>query len=177
MRFTKVKATVFAIVLALGTITLTPVKANAYTLTGCKWETKSPIISSRGVTGIYTTPLREARLDINSKTPVNLKQSAYGTAWWAFNGDYGNTGWEGLAVWNCRNGKVLSASSRLNNTFLSGKPAAQIKVVWLHELSHVFGLNHVTSINRVMYTSASAAYHHGVRSLTSDEIAAYEHLY
>ena len=51
-----------------------------------------------------------------------------------------------------------------------------MRVLWLHELSHVWGLGHST-INTVMYTSASSAYYNGVRYLTSDDINGYNSLY
>lgn len=129
------------------------------------------------VSGIYSAPFLSARADINAKTPVNISTTEEGALWWASSGTYGNTGWEGLATWTCSGGKATGANSKLNNTVLAGKPAARIKVVWLHELSHVFGLGHSNSKSRVMYTSASEAYLSGVRTLTSDEIAGYNYLY
>ncbi|MDO5083631.1 MAG: matrixin family metalloprotease [Arachnia propionica] len=151
--------------------------SHGYTATGCRWGTKSPTISTRNVHGKYSTAFYSAQSNINARTPVTLNTTADGALWWAWNGNYGSSGWEGLSSWGCRSGKVTGGNSRVNNTYLAGAPSGQIKVVWLHELSHVFGLGHVNSKKRVMYTSASEAYKNGVRSLTSDEIAGYRHLY
>lgn len=152
-------------------------EANAFTTTGCKWGTTSPTISTQNVSGIYITPFANARNDINSLTPVTLNTTADGAFWWAWNGKYGATGWEGLATWTCSSGKVTGANSKLNDYYLASAPSARIKVVWLHELSHVFGLGHVTTVTRVMYSSASTAYNNGVRTLTADETNGYNYLY
>lgn len=151
--------------------------SHGYTTTGCRWGTKSPTISTRNVHGTYNSALYSARSNINARTPVTLNTTYEGALWWAWDGSYGSSGWEGISSWSCRSGKVTGANSRVNETYLAGAPSGQIKVVWLHELSHVFGLGHVNSKKRVMYTSASEAYRNGVRSLTSDEIAGYRNLY
>jgi predicted Zn-dependent protease len=59
----------------------------------------------------------------------------------------------------------------------SNSHVPRLKVVWLHELGHSIGLGHVSTLKRVMYTSASDAYFAGVTSLTSDEIAGVNSIY
>lgn len=73
---------------------------------------------------------------------------------------------------------TTSSLSRLNIYYLHGtEPINRLKVVWLHEIGHGLGLDHVTVLHRVMYKSASAAYFDGVTALTSDEISGINHLY
>lgn len=70
-----------------------------------------------------------------------------------------------------------SATSRLNQYYLGSAVTARPKVVWLHELGHGLGLNHVTPVYHVMYSSATTAYNYGVRALTADEINGIDTIY
>lgn len=75
-------------------------------------------------------------------------------------------------------GVTTSATSRLNQYYLSNTdPEDRLKVVWEHEIGHGLGLNHVDTVTRVMYTSASEAYFHGIAGLTFDEINGINDLY
>lgn len=130
--------------------------------------------------GNYRTALGHAVFEINQQTKVSFKWTTNTNyAWKAYSCMFGRTGWEGQAGWQLSNGRTKFASSALNITYLpSSLPLDRLKVVWLHELSHVWGLGHVKGINHVMNESASLAYlRGGVKTLTSDEKNAYKALY
>lgn len=171
---------ILALVMATAPISTTP--AAAYGLSGCKWD-KSMQNSLRvtytkgiGKSGKYRKALNQARANINDKTRLTIRGSSIKRPLMAYAGYYGKNGWVGIARTWCLNGKVLKAQVKVNKSYTKHKPTSYIKVVWLHELSHVAGLNHVSSVRRVMHSSM-ANWHAGIRSLTSDEIAAYKRLY
>lgn len=136
-----------------------------------------PLLRYRG----HSRPRWEnAVFEINQQTDVNFSWTdSTSPSWKAYAADYGATGWEGQSQWNVVLGSTRSASSKLNTRYLStGMPFDRLKVVWLHELCHVWGLGHVSGINHVMYQSASDAYlRGGVRTLTSDEKNGINNLY
>lgn len=153
--------------------------AQAYTKTGCKWSTGTLNIDYRLVNGNFRTALNQATNGYNAYTDVNLTTvDSSGPSFTAQNTNYGATGWEGQASWSCPFGPTNNAQIRVNQYYLSGlEPVTRLKVVWMHEVGHALGLSHVSTVARVMYTSASAAYNAGVITLTSDEIAGINYLY
>lgn len=169
-------AVAFAAVEAMVAI---PTAAQAYTTTGQKWGNANLRIYVATTSGDYRTSINQASSNYTSSTDVNLTNTTDGgPAFSAANTNAGATGYEGHTDWNYVGGRTTSAHSILNTYYLSGAPVARLKVVWLHELGHGLGLNHVSGTNRVMYTSASTAYTSGgVRSLTSDEISGINALY
>lgn len=157
-----------------------PITAQAYTMSGSHWNGSNLRIRANAIGGNYSTGLNTAISNINSSTHVTLSRTTdTGPSWKASVTNYGNTGWEGESTWSYYLGATHSAESKINTYYIpSGTAPARIKVIWLHELSHVLGLGHVSSVNRVMYTSASAAYTQGgVRNLTSDEVSGINSLY
>jgi predicted Zn-dependent protease len=158
---------------------LLPAPAQAYTTTGCKWSTGTLRIDIRYVNGNFRTGINQAISNYNSSTDVTLSGvDSSGPAWTAEHAGYGATGWEGHSSWQCLLGKTLNSQMQLNTYYLGGTtPAARLKIVWAHEMGHSLGLSHVSTLQRVMYTSASDAYNAGVRSLTSDEINGINSLY
>lgn len=156
-----------------------PQTANAYTTTGCKWSTKNINIDIRYVNGNFRTAIKSAITNYYNSTDVKPRAvDASGNSFTARNASYGANGWEGYATWTCVLGNTLSVDAKLNMYYLSGtEPVTRLKVVWLHELGHGFGLDHVTNNKRVMYTSASQAYFNGVTALTSDEVNGINYLY
>ncbi|WP_289093880.1 matrixin family metalloprotease [uncultured Bifidobacterium sp.] len=153
--------------------------AHAYTYSGSRFSSKSTTVTvNELMTGNYVTAINQAASDINSNTDVTFYTSNTGASWSALTQNYGATGWEGQSTWSYGvSGYTSLASSKINTYYIpSNTPVAQMRVLWLHELSHVWGLGH-SNINTVMYTSASAAYRNGVRYLTSDDINGYNSLY
>lgn len=111
---------------------------------------------------------------------MNLKGvTTSGPTFTAANNNYGATGWEGHNEWNCLFANTTSSVARVNDYYAANliSNAARIKMIWLHEVGHGLGLGHVSTVARVMYTSASGAYNAGVRTLTSDEIKGINALY
>jgi len=72
---------------------------------------------------------------------------------------------------------MSSVSVKSNDYYLGGASVTRMKVVWLHEIGHGLGLDHVGTVKRVMYKSASDAYNAGVTALTDDEISGINKLY
>lgn len=157
------------------------VNASAYTTNGCKWGSAAIKVDTRFVNGRFYTAIKQAISNYTAATDVTMSYvDASGPGLKAENGDYGYTGWEGQASWSCALGRFIGVTARLNMTYLpstSNSHIPRLKVVWLHELGHSIGLGHVSTLKRVMYTSASAAYSAGVTSLTSDEIAGVNSIY
>lgn len=170
-------ASVIAIVSGL---VLAPNAALAYTTTGCKWSTPNLTIDVSLTNGVFRTAINSALNNYTLGTDVNLTSTtSTGPSFTARNTNYGATGWEGQNYYVCPFGNTTSSQARINQYYLFGTSdqEGRIRVVWLHEIGHGLGLNHVTSSSRVMYTSASQAFFNGVRNLTSDEIAGINSLY
>ncbi len=169
-----------ALALAIG-IVAAPMPASAYTTTGCKWSTPNLNINLSGTNGTMRTALYAALNNYTLGTDVNLTGvTSSGPTFTANNTNYGATGWEGQNNWGCVFGATNSSNARLNDYYLPNLASneGRIRVVWLHEVGHGLGLDHVTNVvARVMYTSASDAYYAGVRNLTSDEISGINALY
>jgi predicted Zn-dependent protease len=166
------------LMVALGSIVAAQ-PANAYATTGCKWPTGALSINISYVNGNFRTAINQARSNYTSATDVDLTTTdSSGPTFTAANSNYGATGWEGQASWTCLFGTTTAVQARLNQYYLSGsEPVTRLKVVWAHEIGHGLGLDHVSTVARVMYTSASAAYNAGVTGLTSDEINGINALY
>lgn len=173
----------FLAALVLGSLMVfsAQLNANAYSTNGCKWGSATIKVDTRYVNGKFFTAIKQAISNYTSATDVTMSYvDASGPGLKAENGDYGYTGWEGQASYTCALGRFIGVTARLNMTYLPSSSASHVprlKVVWLHELGHSIGLGHVSTLKRVMYTSASAAYSAGVRSLTSDEIAGVNSIY
>lgn len=175
----RIRRTALAVVLGLFVGLGVAVPAGAYTTTGCKWPSTNITIRQNLVNGNFRTALGQARANYDNSTDLSVSLTDNsGPTFTAVNSNYGATGWEGQNSWVCGFGVTTSSQARLNQYYLSGlEPIARLKVVWLHELGHGFGLNHVSTVTRVMYTSASAAYNAGIYGLTSDEINGINALY
>ena len=152
--------------------------ASAYATTGAKWPATDIRSNYSYTNGDYRSGFTSAVGNYRINTDVNLTGTLdSGPTFTARNTNYGATGWEGQASWTAPFNVTTSAEIRLNDYYLQGAPVARLKVVWLHEIGHGLGLAHVSTVARVMYTSATAAYNAGVRSLTSDEINGINALY
>lgn len=152
--------------------------ASAYTTTGCDWGTLNIKVDGSYANGTFSTALDQAISNYYGSTVLYLqRQNSSGNSFKAENSSYGATGWEGYTNWSCLYGTTHSATSRLNQYYLGSAVTARLKVVWLHELGHGLGLNHVSSVYHVMYPSATTAYNNGVRALTSDEITGINTIY
>lgn len=170
---------VFAVLLTATALLTFPTAAFAYTTTGAKWPTKTLRIDVRYVNGNFLSGINSAKTNYNGSTHVALSTTATsGPTWTAANSNYGATGWEAYSTWTSPFGITTACSMEANQWYLSGtEPVTQLKVVWAHEMGHCLGLNHVTGIHHVMYSSASGAYMDGVTGLTSDEISGINSLY
>ncbi len=145
--------------------------ASAYTLTGCKFASGTQDVDAGpGVTGNYLNALTNARSDYTANTDVTLTSVAGTGNINSYVGNAGNTGWEAQAITHCVAGTTYWATVEINSYHLpSSSGLTRLKVVWEHELGHALGLNHVSSVARVMYSSASTAYANGVTGLTADD--------
>jgi predicted Zn-dependent protease len=169
----------FAALLVTLSVVAVASPAAAYTTTGCKWGSKNLTINYAATNGNFRTAFNFATTNYSTSTDVELSTTtASGPSFTAVNTNYGATGYEAQASWSCPIGTTISAQVRANQYYLSGtEPQTRLKVVWAHEIGHALGLNHVSSVTRVMYTRASTAYSNGVTGLTSDEIAGINALY
>ena len=170
---------IIPIALAVSFGLATPSPANAYATTGCKWPSSTLTIQvNPSVTGKYSTTLISAAANYRSSTDLKLSTSTTQRgSFQADAGNYGADGYEGYTNWVCGFGVTTNASSRVNSHYLGSAANARVQVVWLHELGHAVGLNHVSSTARVMYSSATTAYNNGVRNLTNDEVNGVNSLY
>lgn len=159
-------------------VLVTPQVAQAYNLNGCRWNSSSVQLDIRYTNGNFRTALLNAIGNYNGSTDVALSPVySSGPSFRAENGSYGATGWEGQNSYVCLYW-FSSSTARVNMYYLSGtEPIDRLKMVWLHELGHGLGLDHVSVNTRVMWTSASDAYFNGTTSLTFDEIAGINSLY
>lgn len=178
------KTALIAMVLIIGLLrtSVCAVQAYAYQKTGQKWGSKTQTVYlDSSVKGAYLTGAKSAIVNYDNSTDAVMKQSTTQSKlpWKAAVKRVANSGWEGRSEWNYNKttNKITSATSTINSYYCSGYSSAQLKVIWLHEFGHVWGLAHSVRKDRVMYTSASAAYKNGVRSLTSDEISGINALY
>lgn len=167
------------VALAVGAAVVPALPAAAYTTTGCKWNSANLNIDYRYVNGNFRSGIQQAASNYTYSTDTNLTLvDSSGPTFTAQNNNYGATGYEAQATWNCVGGWTYSGQARVNQYYLNGtEPLTRLKVVWAHELGHMLGLGHVSGTNRVMYTSASTAYNNGVTGLTSDEINGINALY
>jgi predicted Zn-dependent protease len=167
-----------ALALAAALITI-PNAASAYSLHGYKWPDRNlRIYMNTTSTGNFRNAINQASSNYTSATDVNLTNTTTGgPRFTARDYDAGATDYEGWTDVVHPGGRVESAQSMLNRHYLAGKSVAQLKVVWMHELGHGLGINHVSPTARVMHNPATGAYNAGVRNLTSDDIAGINNLY
>lgn len=73
---------------------------------------------------------------------------------------------------------VTWARSKVNTAYIPvSTTVSRIKILWLHELCHVWGLGHTTNPRTVMYWNVATPYANGISSLTSDEINGINSIY
>lgn len=155
--------------------------AQAYAFNGCKWSTRTLNLDIREVatSNNQASTLKKAVDNYWASTTVNLKAVTTGTnSFRAISGYYGATGWEGRTSYlPCIGGRFSSVTISSNDYYMKGAAATRMKMVWLHEIGHGLGLDHVSTVKRVMYKSSSDAYNAGVTALTDDEISGINKLY
>ena len=154
--------------------------ASAYALSGCKWSTGVLRIDYRYVNGPYRDALINARHHYNSVTDVSLSTTdSAGPSWTAANANYSATGWNGQAQNGCLLGRINSSTMRLNQYYIANNaPARRIQLVWLHEMGHSLGLNHINNARVVMYGGGtSTVYSYGITTLQADDRGGINKLY
>lgn len=141
-----------------------PTGANAYATTGCKWSTGNLKVNMSATNGTMRTALYSALNNYTVGTDTNLTGvTASGPTFRAANNNYGATGWAGQNTWTCAFGATSSSLARVNDYYNANVASneGRIRVIWLHEIGHGLGLDHVSPIARVMHTPTSDAYNAG----------------
>lgn len=151
--------------------------ASAY-YTGCRWGTSRLNFNVDNTSQNARIAINQASDNYRNNTSAKVTNISTYSAWAAQNADFGPNGYEGFSNWACdKNSIIYNSQSRLNNYYLSGRPVAQLKVVWLHEMGHSLGLDHSPRLSDVMHNSASQAYNAGTLSLSSDDRFGTDNLY
>jgi hypothetical protein len=159
-----------ALLLSIGIVAI-PSTANAYVLYGWHWASGDLRVHVGSVSGKYRTAISQAGSNITASSDVSMTfTNEAGPSFTAYHYNAGKTGYEGWTDQFRVGSRTQWAHSYLNTYYASSYPTDRLKVIWLHELSHGLGLNHVSSKKQVMYRSASVAYASGVRNLTTEEV-------
>lgn len=151
--------------------------ASAYATTGCKWPTANVTIrtSISSSTTDYSS-LSSAVYDWSISSDINMSFNG-SSNFRAYLQNDGANGYAGWATWNCIVGITNGGDARMNPYYTNSYTLAKKQVVWLHEIAHVLGLAHVSTVARVMYSCPGCAYDAGVRHPTSDDVAGVNALY
>lgn len=152
--------------------------ADAATYTGCRWGSSQLRFNVDNTSQTARDAINQASGNYTTNTSAKITNISTYSAWAAQNADFGPNGLHGEARWKCDGNNITYESQTyLNNYYMSGKPVAQLRVVWLHEMGHSLGLGHSTSTGDVMYECPSCAYSAGTRYLSLDERNAINYLY
>ncbi len=93
-------------------------------------------------TAQYRTEASQAINDWNNNTILDIPQVDYHTDISVFDGNYGDTGWAGLAEisYSSNNGHLTHGHARLNYYYPSSSTFKQ--GIFCQEIGHTFGLDH-----------------------------------
>ena len=136
----------FLALVALGLLALNVQVSNAHKWGSWHWD-KSTI--GMWVTGTYQTQSKAAIADWDSHTDLSLPLKSSHNDVSVFDGNYGATGWAGLASileyefdwWhNCCWCSIKHAHAKYNSYY--GYSTANIQGVQCQEVGHTFGLDH-----------------------------------
>lgn len=153
--------------------------ANAYVLIGTKWPTGSQQFENNA-TAAYVSSATSAMNSWNSATQLNLQESSSAQPLRLFVVNYGATGYEGVTITtkNFLTGYFYKADVTLNTYYASSYSTNAKRAVWVHEIGHGVGLDHVSSTKLMMYSCASCVYtNYGYYTPQSDDIAGVNFLY
>ncbi len=137
-------------------IIATPMSAQAYTTTGCKWA--SSTIGIQAVTlisGYNNWSSSAATWDPSDMQYVSVSSAPYTVGLQ----DNGANGIDGTTTWWCTGGSTYKAESYLNsNASQAGSLSTGARqAIWVHEFGHGLGLGH-SSAGTIMYTCGRCTY-------------------
>jgi hypothetical protein len=127
---------------------------------GCyKWLTPSLTYTNQAQSPYSTYYTQETRTDGDSwhnYTVINFTAAGNGNLK-EQSGHYGQNGWLGLTQIQVQSCRIVSATSKLNRTYLdNGYSTDARKRVACHEVGHATGLNHNPSSSSCLKTGGSA---------------------
>lgn len=176
---------VLVFLLILGVSSAIPThSAYAYATVKAKWDSPIQMIRAYGdVSGSYSTALNQAIDNYNTQTHVHLSRNNNGKML-AKAAYYGNLGWGGVAKeqvsaagYTKRDGitypyqRITWADVMVNKNIIGpSSPVGKIRLVWLHELGHAWGLEHSKYVHSVMYPYVDQSYKSGAEYLTTDDV-------
>ena len=164
-------------VLTGGTLITTESSAEAATYTDSRWGTNSLRFNVLAVSGRARTAIQDASINYTSVTDVDVAVSTSYSAWAAENRYFGNAQIQGRSYWKWRDGITYEAQCCLNNYWGENASTDALRVVWLHEMGHALGLDHVSNNREVMYENAASVYSRGIYALTVDARNGINYLY
>ncbi|OZG56501.1 hypothetical protein AEAE_0989 [Aeriscardovia aeriphila] len=174
---------VFLIILGVSSAIPTH-SAYAYSTYPAKWDSSIQMIRAYGdVSGVYSTALNQAIDNYNTQTHVHLSrnnngkmlaQARYygGTNWIGFkDGSQNVAGYTNSDADKYPRKRITWADVMLNKSIIRpSTPIGKVRLIWLHELGHAWGLGHSDYVHTVMYANADQSYKSGVEYLTTDDV-------
>jgi len=189
-RMTKVRVrgalSIATVLLSTTILMATAPQAQAYALEGPHWGSSTVYVEDfiwysmdSSASGSIDAAFKAAISDYYAKTHLYIYGGDYSTAGFrASAANFGATGWEGQTGFTYLGSRFMSVESRLNAYYLPNSTnQTRLKMVWLHELGHGLGLDHVSTLTDPMQPNASDAYSRGVTTLSQDMVNGINSMY